>query len=73
MKAMMGHGNESWDIVKTFIQKFVKPNTLYAESGPVIETPPCRNAEYSGALSATLERSHPYISCSTGRLERYIF
>ena len=25
--------------MKTFIQKFVKPNTLYAESGPVIETP----------------------------------
>ncbi|MCL1678581.1 hypothetical protein M2T92_06070 [Elizabethkingia miricola] len=39
MRAMMGQGNESRDIMKTFIQKFVKPNTLYAESGPVIETP----------------------------------
>lgn len=39
MKAMMGRGGEARDILKSFIKKFVKPNTLYAESGPVIETP----------------------------------
>ena len=39
MKAMMGRGAEARDILKSFIKKFVKPNTLYAETGPVIETP----------------------------------
>ncbi|TXH20121.1 MAG: hypothetical protein E6Q95_06385 [Chitinophagaceae bacterium] len=39
MKAMMSRGDEARDILKSFIKKFVKPNTLYAESGPVIETP----------------------------------
>lgn len=39
MKAMMGKGGEARDILKSFIKRFVKPNTLYAETGPVIETP----------------------------------
>lgn len=39
MKAMMGKGTEASKVLKKFIKKFVTPNTLYAESGPVIETP----------------------------------
>lgn len=39
MKAMLGDGNAARDALNTLLTKFVKPNTLYAESGPVIETP----------------------------------
>ncbi len=39
MKAMMGDGNAARNALKTLQSNFVKPNTLYAESGPVIETP----------------------------------
>lgn len=37
--ATMGKGNQARDYLHTLISKFVKPNTLYTESGPVIETP----------------------------------
>lgn len=39
MKAMMGDGGGARDALKKLLQHFVKANTLYAESGPVIETP----------------------------------
>ena len=37
--AMMGNGNQARDYLQTLLQKFVKPNTMYMETGPVIETP----------------------------------
>jgi hypothetical protein len=37
--ALMGEGDKALDYLKTLIHKFVKPNTMYTESGPVIETP----------------------------------
>lgn len=37
--ATMHRGNEARDYLHTLITKFVKPNTMYVESGPVIETP----------------------------------
>jgi len=37
--ATMGQGGKAKDYLHTLINKFVKPNTMYLESGPVIETP----------------------------------
>jgi len=37
--ALMGEADKALDYLKTLIHKFVKPNTMYTESGPVIETP----------------------------------
>jgi hypothetical protein len=37
--AMMGMGNQARDYINQLLRKFVKPNTMYMESGPVIETP----------------------------------
>lgn len=37
--ATMGEGNKARDYLHTLISQFVKPNTMYLESGPVIETP----------------------------------
>ncbi|SEA55421.1 hypothetical protein SAMN05192529_12740 [Arachidicoccus rhizosphaerae] len=37
--ALMGKGDQALDYLKTFIHKYVKANTMYTESGPVIETP----------------------------------
>ena len=34
-----GRGNEALEEMKIFLETFVQPNTLYAEAGPVIETP----------------------------------
>ncbi|EFK59546.1 glycoside hydrolase family 95-like protein [Sphingobacterium spiritivorum] len=39
MKAMMEDGDAARKAIKTLLKKYVKPNTLYAETGPVIETP----------------------------------
>ncbi|WP_293913251.1 MULTISPECIES: glycosyl hydrolase family 95 catalytic domain-containing protein [unclassified Sphingobacterium] len=39
MKAMMGDGDAARNAVRTLLKKYVKANTLYAETGPVIETP----------------------------------
>ncbi len=39
MYAMMGKGDEALRSLKVLLNKYVKPNTLYAETGPVIETP----------------------------------
>ncbi|MFC2255141.1 hypothetical protein ACETRX_36855, partial [Labrys portucalensis] len=39
MQAMMGNGNAALEAIKTLQQVYIKPNTLYAETGPVIETP----------------------------------
>lgn len=39
MYAMMGNGDDAERSLQTLLRKYVKPNTLYAESGPVIETP----------------------------------
>ncbi|TCC95762.1 glycosyl hydrolase family 95 catalytic domain-containing protein [Pedobacter hiemivivus] len=37
--AMMGNGDAARDYLNQLFDKFVKPNTMYLESGPVIETP----------------------------------
>lgn len=39
MYAMMGEGDKALVALETLLRKYVKPNTLYAETGPVIETP----------------------------------
>ena len=39
MLASKGDGDGALEQMEVFLQRFVKPNTLYAESGPVIETP----------------------------------
>lgn len=35
----MGDGDGAWREMEIFLDRFIKPNTLYAETGPVIETP----------------------------------
>lgn len=37
--ALMGNGNSARDYLNQLFDRFVKPNTMYLESGPVIETP----------------------------------
>ncbi|RKR80135.1 hypothetical protein BDD43_0230 [Mucilaginibacter gracilis] len=37
--AMMGEGDKTLNCLNQLIDKYVKPNTMYLESGPVIETP----------------------------------
>ncbi len=37
--AMMGRGDSALASLDVLLQKYIKANTLYAESGPVIETP----------------------------------
>ena len=39
MLLSMGKGEEALGEMQIFFNRFVKPNTLYAETGPVIETP----------------------------------
>ncbi len=39
MTAKMGDGNRAYDYLKTFMNDFLRPNTMYLEAGPVIETP----------------------------------
>lgn len=39
MYAMMGRGDSALASLDVLFNKYIKPNTLYAESGPVIETP----------------------------------
>jgi alpha-L-fucosidase 2 len=39
MYAMMGKGDQALEALHILLEKYVKPNTLYAETGPVIETP----------------------------------
>jgi len=39
MYAMMGKGDSARDYLNQLLDKFVQPNTMYLESGPVIETP----------------------------------
>lgn len=39
INAMMGRGDQAYGALKTLLDRFVKPNTMYLETGPVIETP----------------------------------
>ena len=39
MLLSMGEGDRALNEMEIFMDRFVKPNTLYAETGPVIETP----------------------------------
>ncbi|GAB3014308.1 hypothetical protein GCM10027051_17110 [Niabella terrae] len=37
--ALMGRGNQALDYLNQLFDRYVKPHTMYMESGPVIETP----------------------------------
>ncbi len=39
INAMMGKGDQAYDLLNQLFDQFIQPNTLYQESGPVIETP----------------------------------
>jgi hypothetical protein len=39
MYAMLGDGERAHSQMQTLLDKFIHPNTLYKEAGPVIETP----------------------------------
>lgn len=39
MMASLGRGDEAYGYLNSFLKSFVQPNTMYLESGPVIETP----------------------------------
>ncbi|GHV11495.1 hypothetical protein FACS1894162_6990 [Bacteroidia bacterium] len=39
MYASMGDGDKALTQLQTLLKKFIQPNTLYKESGPVLETP----------------------------------
>ncbi len=39
MYAVLGNGDQAHTQLLSLLSKFVQPNTMYAESGPVIETP----------------------------------
>ncbi|MFF0725929.1 glycoside hydrolase family 95-like protein [Streptomyces sp. NPDC004134] len=39
MSASLGKGDDALDYLNTLLDKFVQPNTMYRESGPVLETP----------------------------------
>ena len=39
MYAKMGEGNRAYSYLKTFMTDFLRPNTMYMEAGPVMETP----------------------------------
>lgn len=39
MYASMGKGDLAYDMLNQLFDKYIRPNTLYEESGPVIETP----------------------------------
>ena len=39
MYATFGNGNLALDYIQALLKRFIQPNTLYKESGPVIETP----------------------------------
>lgn len=39
MSALLGDGDAALGYLNTLLTTYVKPNTMYAESGPVIETP----------------------------------
>src|SRR5262249_30910582 len=39
MYAVLGNGNQARTQLSTLLSRFVQPNTMYKESGPVIESP----------------------------------
>ncbi|ATL48272.1 alpha-L-fucosidase [Chitinophaga caeni] len=39
MYATMGNGDKAYELLNILLDRFIQPNTLYRESGPVIETP----------------------------------
>lgn len=39
MYAALGDGQASYNLLNDFFDKYIQPNTLYREAGPVIETP----------------------------------
>jgi hypothetical protein len=39
MSALLGKGNDALFYLGELLRRFVKPNTMYQESGPVVETP----------------------------------
>lgn len=39
INAMMGKGDQAYELLNQLFDQYIQPNTLYQESGPVIETP----------------------------------
>lgn len=39
MSSLLGNGDDALSYLDTLLTRYVKPNTMYAESGPVMETP----------------------------------
>lgn len=39
ISALLGNGNDAYRYLSELLDKYIQPNTLYRESGPVIETP----------------------------------
>ncbi len=39
ISSILHNGNDSYTFLKSLLDKYIQPNTLYKESGPVIETP----------------------------------
>lgn len=39
MSASMGKGKDALDYLNTLLDRYIQPNTMYRESGPVLETP----------------------------------
>lgn len=58
MYASMGDGNKAVDHLEQLFNKFIQPNTLYKESGPVIETP----------LSAVTSQQELYLQSWGGKI-----
>lgn len=56
--ALMGKGDSALDYLNTLFDHYVKPNTMYTESGPVIETP----------LSAAATIQELMLQCWNGKI-----
>ncbi|MBB6406783.1 hypothetical protein [Arthrobacter sp. AZCC_0090] len=39
MSASMGKGEDALGYLNTLLDRYIQPNTMYRESGPVLETP----------------------------------
>jgi hypothetical protein len=50
MSAMLGQGDKAAGYLNTLMDKFIHPNTMYTESGPVIESPLSAGASITDML-----------------------
>ncbi|WP_303227565.1 glycoside hydrolase family 95-like protein [Parabacteroides goldsteinii] len=50
MSTLMGEGNRAYNYLNIFFDKYMTPNTLYKEAGPVFETPMSALASFTEML-----------------------